>query len=202
MRSGPSLPRKIAPSSARTARQRCARSPAAASRPRPCAVAGARCLEQQFLAASSPSAARTCPDLALLHQRHAHRLRLAAAGSRELDAERSPRTARADSVSEVRQAVGQAERIDLVAAIEDRVGQPGAAEEHAEHRPRARRRRPTARSARARRCAAPCRRATSSSTRSSATIGSPSAPRSSAMRLVLPLGSTATGGGSPPKWSP
>jgi hypothetical protein len=42
----------------------------------------------------------------------------------------------------------------------------------------------------------------SSSTRSKAAIGSPAAPRSSAMRLVLPFGSTATGGGLSPKWPP
>ena len=42
----------------------------------------------------------------------------------------------------------------------------------------------------------------SSSNRSSASTGSPPAPRSSAMRLVLPFGSTATGGGVSPKWPP
>ena len=58
-----------------------------------------------------------------------------------------------------------------------------------------RRRRGAARSARARRCRAQDRLRASSISRSSVSIGSPRAPRSSAMRLVLPLGSTATGGG-------
>ena len=51
------------------------------------------------------------------------------------------------------EAVGQAERINLLAAVEHRVGEAGAAEEHADHRGLLAGRRSAARSARARRCA-------------------------------------------------
>ena len=92
------------------------------------------------------------------------------------------------------EAVRQAERINLVAAVEHRVGKAGAAEEHADHRPRSPDSQRSAISSRATMCGLRSDWA-SATNRSSASIGSPCAPRSSAMRLVLPFGSTATGGG-------
>ena len=98
--------------------------------------------------------------------------------------------------------LGRPERIDLVAAVEHRVGKARAAEEHADHRPvlavAVAQRDQLARDG----VAAQVSVRASSISRSSVSIGSPRAPRSSAMRLVLPLGSTATGGGSSPKWPP
>ena len=74
-------------------------------------------------------------ELAVAHKRNPHRIgprrQIAAANAKQhREKQRKRREHMADPVR-------QAERIDLVAAIKDRVGQPGPAEEHAERRPAA-----------------------------------------------------------------
>ena len=61
--------------------------------------------------------------------------RLGSGGRKLALTRRNSLASKAIAVSTWAEPVGQAERINLVAAIEHRVGEPGAAEEHADHRP-------------------------------------------------------------------
>ena len=85
----------------------------------------------------------------LVAHRHVERLRIGRQEIR-LDPEQHLEQQRHRS-EPVGKAIGQAQRIDFVAAIEHRVGEARAAEEHADHRLDRRPRRGEARSARARR---------------------------------------------------
>src|SRR3546814_2234086 len=106
-----------------------------------------------------------------------------------------------DHRQRVAQRVRKAKRIDLVAAEQDGIGKARAPKNMPSTGRVFARPADTAISSRATTWL-PSPDFAISSTRASASIGSPLAPRSSAMRLVLPLGSTATGGTAGPKWPP